>query len=83
MFPMNDVMTRSHPKCVYATGNRCVICSHQEAGYYSPCNHEEADTRVIIHAFYATRKGSPKLLIITVDTEILVLEIAYIERLGV
>ena len=62
-----------------------MLCSHQDADtdFISPCNHEEADTRVIIHAFDAARKGSQKLLIRTVDTDILVLAIAYVERLGV
>ena len=44
-----------------------------------PCNHEEAYSRVIIHAFDAGRKGRQKLLIRTVDTDILVLAIAYVE----
>ena len=43
------------------------------------CNHEEAYSRVIIHAFDAGRKGRQKLLIRTVDTDILVLAIAYVE----
>ena len=38
---------------------------------------------VIILVFDSARKGSHKLLIGTVDTDILVLEIAYAERLGV
>ena len=46
----------------------------------SPCNHEEAYSTVIIHAFDAGRKGRQKLLIRTVDTDILVLAIAYVER---
>ena len=37
----------------------------------------------IILVFDSARKGSQKLLIRTVDTDILVLEIAYAERLGV
>ena len=38
---------------------------------------------VIILVFGSARKGIQTLLIITVDTDILVLEIAYAERLGV
>ena len=84
-FLTNEVMKRSHAKWVYATDKESVLCSHQDADtdFISPCNHEEADTRVIIHAFDAARKGSQKLLIRTVDTDILVLAIAYVERLGV
>ena len=84
-FLTNEVMKRSHAKWVYVTDKESVLCSHQDADtdFISPCNHEEADTRVIIHAFDAARKGSQKLLIRTVDTDILVLAIAYVERLGV
>ena len=39
--------------------------------------------RVIIHAFDAARKGSQKLFIRTIDTDMLVLAIDYVERLGV
>ncbi|MPC23716.1 hypothetical protein E2C01_016776 [Portunus trituberculatus] len=31
----------------------------------SPCNHEEADTRVILHTLDAARKGASKILIRT------------------
>ena len=63
-------------------------CPHQEAVtdyiiIISPCNHEKAYMSVIILVFDSARKGSQKLLIRTVDTDILVLEIAYAERLGV
>ena len=78
MFLMNGVMKKSYAKLVYVTDKYSVICSHQEADtdYVSPCNHEEDDMRVIIHAFDAARKGSQKLLIRTVDTDILVPAIA-------
>ena len=49
----------------------------------SPCNREKADMSVINLVFDSARKGSQKLLIRTVDTDSLVLEIAYAERLGV
>lgn len=70
---------------VYATDGVDVLCSQPNAdcAYISPCNHEEADTRVILHASDAANKGSKKCLIRTVDTDILVLAIAYVERIGV
>jgi hypothetical protein len=72
-------------RVVYATDKDNVLCSQPDADceYISPCNHEEADTRVFIHASDAANKGSQKLLIRTVDTDILVLAVAYVERLGV
>ena len=44
---------------------------------------DKAYMSVVILVFDSARKGSHKLLIRTVDTDILVLEIAYAERLGV
>ena len=38
-----------------------------------PCNHEEADTRLLLHALHASRNGFKKLLIVTVDTDVVVL----------
>lgn len=49
----------------------------------SSCNHEEADTRVIIHAYDAAKKGSHEIKIRTVDTDILVLAVANMEKLYV
>ena len=70
---------------MYATDGVDVLCSQPNAdcAYIIPCNHEEADTRVILHASDAANKGSKKCLIRTVDTDILVLTIAYVERIGV
>ena len=73
---------------MYVTDKDSVLCPHQEAVtdyiiIISPCNHEKADMSVIILVFDSARKGSQKLLIRNVDTDILVLEIAYAERLGV
>ena len=71
-------------KVIYATDKEKVLCSqrHFDCEFISPCNHEEADTRVIIHACDAARKGNKNILIRTVDTDILVLAIANVERIG-
>ena len=57
---MNDVLKRSHAKWLHVTDKENVMCSHQDGDtdYISPCNDEEADTKVIIHVFDAARKGS-------------------------
>ena len=39
----------------------------------SPCNHEEADSRIMLHAAHAAYK---KILIRTVDTDVVVLAVA-------
>ena len=41
----------------------------------APCTHEEADTRLFLHAGDAVRKGYRKLYIRTVDNDVVVLAI--------
>ena len=48
----------------------------------SPCYHEEADTRLILHAYDCTSKNLTKLLIRTVDTEEVVLAITFFCKLS-
>ena len=45
------------------------------------CNHEEADTRIFIHVEHASARGLKKVLISTVDTDVVVLAIAYAKQL--
>ena len=45
------------------------------------CNHEEADTRIVIHVKHASARGLKKVLIRTVDTDVVVLAIAYAKYL--
>ena len=47
-----------------------------------PCNHEEADTRLLLHALHASNDGFSKLLIVTVDTDVVVLAIHHFWSLG-
>ena len=50
---------------------------------FQPCNHEEADSRMFVHAYDAARNGYKKLLIRTVDTDVAVLAITNFAKLGV
>ena len=70
---------------VYATSGENVICSNENADctYIQPCNHEEADSRMFVHAYDAARNGYNKLLIRTVDTDVVVLAITNFTKLGV
>ena len=45
------------------------------------CNHEEADTRIFIHVKHASARGLKMVLIKTVDTDVVVLVIAYARKL--
>ena len=47
----------------------------------APCNHEEADTRIFIHAKHASVSGMKKILIRTFDTDVVILAIAFARKL--
>ncbi|KAG7164213.1 hypothetical protein Hamer_G014357 [Homarus americanus] len=42
----------------------------------APCNHEEADTRMMVHAADALECGHRRILIRTVDTDVVILAVA-------
>ena len=65
-------------KSVYATDGSNVLCSSADADLSNlvPCSHEEADTRLFLHAVNAVRKGCRKLCIRSVDTDVVVLVIS-------
>ena len=42
----------------------------------SPCVHEEADTRLILHPSDCARQGIDNIILRTVDTDVVVLAIA-------
>ena len=47
----------------------------------SPCNHEEADTRMILHVNHATHHGHHKIMIRTVDTDVVVLAVYQLSKI--
>jgi len=47
------------------------------------CNHEEADTRIFVHARHASLNGLKKILIRTVDTDVVILAIAFAKKVEV
>ena len=49
----------------------------------SPCSHEEADTRMMVHVADAVDKGHNSIMIRTVDTDVVVLAVAAVHTLGI
>ena len=47
----------------------------------SPCNHEEADTRIFLHVSDAVNKGFNTLIVKANDTDVLVIAVAMFARL--
>ena len=48
----------------------------------SPCLQEEADTRLLLHAADAAKRGFGKLCVRTVDTDVVVIAIAMFEKIN-
>uniref|UniRef100_UPI00358E0007 uncharacterized protein n=1 Tax=Myxine glutinosa TaxID=7769 RepID=UPI00358E0007 len=48
----------------------------------APCNHEEADTRMMLHAAAAMKSGHRRVLIRTVDTDVVVLAVWMAQELN-
>ena len=47
----------------------------------SLCDHEEADTRILLHAAHAVKMGHQKIMVRTVDTDVLVLCLSNLRKL--
>ena len=47
-----------------------------------PCNHEEFDTRVMLHAANAASQGYERILIIANDNDVIVLAISFFSEIG-
>lgn len=44
--------------------------------HLNPCNHEEADTRIVIHVQDAVQRGATNILVRTVDTDVVIILIS-------
>ena len=71
-------------KQVISTLHKDVVCTHARyiAGL-APCTHEEADIRMLFHAYDAAKQGYTKASIRIVDTGGVVLAAAAAERLSI
>ncbi|KAL8620123.1 hypothetical protein ACOMHN_052065 [Nucella lapillus] len=47
----------------------------------APCNHEESDSRMLLHASHAAQHGHHTILIRTVDTDVVVLAVSLAQEL--
>ena len=84
---LSDKITKInvHNKEIYTTHLDKVLSAniaHNELkDEIEPCNHEEADTRMLLHGAHAARHGHRKVVLRTVDTDVLVLAIAQMNNL--
>ncbi|KAK3728106.1 hypothetical protein QZH41_014263 [Actinostola sp. cb2023] len=70
-------------KQVITTYGSEVLCTppRDDTSTLSPCTQEEADTRMILHAADAIQQGYRKVVLRTVDTDVLVLATAFAGQL--
>ena len=65
------------PNMVIVTKEENVLSNHTiSLEGVSPCSHEEADTRIFVHARHAAPDGSKSMLVKASDTDILVIAIS-------
>ena len=84
-FLAKHVQATSVPgKQLISTYNEDVISSSEvDKDGLVLCKHEKGDTRVLLHAAHATKKGYKKVMIRTVDTDIVVLCVSSVTKLDV
>ena len=63
-------------KLIVATKGENVLSNLQlNSDFIAPCNKEEADTRIFLHVKHMSRNGCDKVMIQTVDTDVVMLAI--------
>ena len=69
---------------VVSTKHESVVFNNDrtDAADLSPCMHEEADTRLLLHAADTARRGYTKVMVRTVDTEVVVIAVAKFQYLS-
>ena len=76
-------MLSSGSKEVYTTHLDDVLTAHHPddcLDEIAPCNHEEADTRMLLHVAHASKHGHQKVSLRTVDTDVVVLAVAQFQN---
>ena len=65
-------------KIVATIENRVVANISLDTSRMEPCNHEEADTRLLLHALDGANTGIRKISIVTVDTDVVVITLRHL-----
>ena len=73
------IVSLHEEKQVITTKGKDILCSpaRNNTTNLAPCTHEEANTRMTLHAADAVQEGYRKIVLRTVDTDVLVLAIAF------
>ena len=78
-------LTTSDQQTVLSTMGREVVCNTPSlnTSELSPCDHEEADTRMLLHAADVVNNGMQRCLIRTVDTDVVVIAVSAVHNLNI
>ena len=72
------------PAQIIVTHHKEVLCTHSRTtASLSPCTQEEADTRILLHVSDAVTHGYGKVMVRTVDSDVLVLAISAVQQLNI
>ena len=71
-------------KRVITTYNEHVLSTNtHDTSALAPCNHEEADTWMFVHAADAVNQGCQKIMIRTVDTDVVTIAVSVIPSINI
>ncbi|VDI80019.1 Hypothetical predicted protein [Mytilus galloprovincialis] len=78
-------LTPSVQTTVVSTKGSKVVCNKPDKnnGNLSLCNHEAADTRTLLHVGIAVKSGMQKIMIRTVDTDVVVIAVSAVHKLSI
>ena len=85
MFLAENIIAFRTAKTIVATHASKVISNCSEDNQidgYATCTHEEADTRMILHARKAVESGHTTIMLRSSDTDVLVLAVAHFKQVG-
>ena len=76
------VMQKLDGRLILSTSNECVLSNSQyDVSGLQPCNHTEADTRIMLHIAHAAKQGH-QVALRTVDSDVVVIAIRFFTSLG-
>ncbi|CAC5367122.1 unnamed protein product [Mytilus coruscus] len=78
-------LTPSDQTTVVSTKGWEVVCNkpNKNNDDLSPCNHEVADTRIVLHVADAVKNEMQKIMIRTVDTDVVVIAVSAVHKLNI
>ena len=71
-------------KVIISTKDETIVSTQNDMNdveYFQPCSHEEADTHIVFHVAHCARQGLRKVVIRTVDTDVVALAIEHFPAL--